>query len=342
MANSILDLHPRDWPQYFVDLGHKKFYGKIAARWVFQRGVYDWAQMTDLPAALREQLASTPLLDTELIKASHAEDGARKVLIKLADDSLVEAVCMPGTKGQTICISTQVGCAVQCGFCASGMEGLKRNLTQSEVLQQAFWMRREFGDFHRIVVMGMGEVGHNLDNVLGALDSLIDEAGSNFSGRRITVSTVAPKGAIAAIANFGKTVQLAISLHATTDTLRQELVPGTKDRTIEQLLDEAENYFNTTGREFTIEYVLLAGVNDSIEQAQQLADLLRNSRCHVNLIPYNNIDELDFHYPDGKTCEAFAQRLRDNAFSVTLRMSMGKDKDAACGQLRRRTISLDV
>lgn len=249
---------------------------------------------------------------------------------------------MPGSKGQTICISTQVGCGIKCQFCASGMEGLKRNLTQSEILQQAFWMRREFGDFHRIVVMGMGEVGHNLEAVLGALDCLIDESGANFSGRRITVSTVAPTGAIAAIANFGKTVQLAISLHATTDELRQQLVPGIKDRTIEQLLDEAEDYFNTTGREFTIEYVLLAGVNDSIEQAQQLADLLRNSRCHVNLIPYNNVDELDFHYPDGKTCELFAQRLRDNAFTVTLRLSMGKDQNAACGQLRRRTIGLDV
>jgi 23S rRNA (adenine2503-C2)-methyltransferase len=342
MTQSILDLHPRDWPQHFVDLGYKKFHGRIAARWVFQRGIYDWQQMTDLPTALREQLLSTPLLDTELVKASHAKDGAHKVLLKLADDSLVEAVCMPGSKGQTICISTQVGCGIQCGFCASGMDGLKRNLTQSEVLQQAFWLRREFGEFHRIVVMGMGEIGHNLDNVLGALDCLIDEAGANFSGRRITVSTVAPKGAIAAIANFGKTVQLAISLHASTDELRQELVPGLHDRTIEQLLDEAEDYFNITGREFTIEYVLLSGVNDSLEQAQQLADLLRNSRCHVNLIPYNHIDELDFHYPDGKTCEAFAQRLKDNSFSVTLRQSMGKDQDAACGQLRRRTIGLDV
>lgn len=342
MTQSILDLHPRDWPQHFVDLGYKKFHGRIAARWVFQRGIYDWQQMTDLPTALREQLLSTPLLDTELVKSSHADDGAHKVLLKLADDSLIEAVCMPGSKGQTICISTQVGCGIQCGFCASGMDGLKRNLTQSEVLQQAFWLRREFGDFHRIVVMGMGEIGHNLDNVLGALDCLIDEAGANFSGRRITVSTVAPKGAIAAIANFGKTVQLAISLHAATDELRQELVPGIHDRTIEQLLDEAEDYFNITGREFTIEYVLLSGVNDSLEQAQQLADLLRNSRCHINLIPYNHIDELDFHYPDGKTCEAFAQRLKDNSFSVTLRHSMGKDQDAACGQLRRRTIGLDV
>jgi 23S rRNA (adenine2503-C2)-methyltransferase len=342
MTQSILDLHPRDWPQHFVDLGYKKFHGRIAARWVFQRGIYDWQQMTDLPTALREQLLSTPLLDTELVKSSHADDGAHKVLLKLADDSLVEAVCMPGSKGQTICISTQVGCGIQCGFCASGMDGLKRNLTQSEVLQQAFWLRREFGEFHRIVVMGMGEIGHNLDNVLGALDCLIDEAGANFSGRRITVSTVAPKGAIAAIANFGKTVQLAISLHAATDELRQELVPGIHGRTIEQLLDEAEDYFNITGREFTIEYVLLSGVNDSLEQAQQLADLLRNSRCHVNLIPYNHIDELDFHYPDGKTCAAFAQRLKDNSFSVTLRHSMGKDQDAACGQLRRRTIGLDV
>lgn len=342
MSDSLLDLHPREWPQYFVDLGYKKFHGKIAARWVFQRGVYDWQAMTDLPAAMRDKLASSPLLTSELVNAAHSTDGAHKVLLKMSDESLVEAVCMPGSKGQTICISTQVGCGIKCQFCASGMEGLKRNLTQSEILQQAFWMRREFGDFHRIVVMGMGEVGHNLDAVLGALDCLIDESGANFSGRRITVSTVAPTGAIAAIANFGKTVQLAISLHATTDELRQQLVPGIKDRTIEQLLDEAEDYFNTTGREFTIEYVLLAGVNDSIEQAQQLADLLRNSRCHVNLIPYNNVDELDFHYPDGKTCELFAQRLRDNAFTVTLRLSMGKDQNAACGQLRRRTIGLDV
>ncbi len=222
------------------------------------------------------------------------------------------------------------------------MDGLKRNLTQSEILQQIFWLQKEFGDFHRIVVMGMGEFGHNIDAVLGALDCLIDENGSNFSGRRITVSTVGPKGAIEALAKFDKTVQLAISLHAPDDELRHELVPGVKNHRIETLLDEAESYFNTTGREFTIEYVLLAGVNDSIDQAQQLADLLRNSRCHVNLIPYNNVDELSFSYPDPKQCEAFANRLRDNAFSVTLRNSMGKDKDSACGQLRRRTIELDV
>ena len=338
----LLDLHPRDWQDWFVKKGGKKFHSKIAARWVFREGIYEWQKMTDLPQDLRDKLEEFPILSTDLMKEHHAKDGAQKILIRLEDDSLVEAVSMPGTQGKTICISTQVGCGVKCSFCASGLDGLKRNLKTSEILQQVFWLRKTYGDFHRIVIMGMGEPGHNIKNVLDAMAILISKEGSEFSGRRITLSTVAPPGAISAVTDFSHTIQLAISLHAPTDSLRKELVPGTKNHSIKKVLEEAELYFSKTGREFTIEYVLLKEVNDSPRHAQELAELLRNSRCHINLIPFNTVEESGFSRPDDHACENFYQTLRDNSFSVTLRNSMGKDKNAACGQLRRRTIGIDV
>ncbi|MFK5956078.1 MAG: 23S rRNA (adenine(2503)-C(2))-methyltransferase RlmN [Planctomycetota bacterium] len=335
----LLESHPSAWPGIFKELGVPSFHGKNAARWVFQRGAGSWQEMTDLPASLRQKLeAEIPLLRARLIDTSEASDGAVKVLLAMPDDATVEAVGMPGTAGRTLCLSTQVGCPVKCRFCASGMEGLSRNLTQGEILEQVLWLRRAQGDFQRIVVMGMGEAGFNLDAVLGALDVLLDDTGFGLSARRITLSTVGPKDTLPRIAAWGRPVNLALSLHAPDDELRHQLVPGVAKRSIDETLAEADALFVAHGREYTVEYVLLAGVNDSPEQAEALASLLYQRRCHVNLIPFNPVAELSYDRPAPLVQEDFAKRLRARGLSVTLRRSLGRESDAACGQLRRRRL----
>ncbi|MDP7062956.1 MAG: 23S rRNA (adenine(2503)-C(2))-methyltransferase RlmN [Planctomycetota bacterium] len=335
----LLNHHPSAWPDLFEQVGVAKFHGRNAARWVFHRGAKSWGEMTDLPASLRDKLeAQAPLGCAKLLTTSGAKDGAEKVLLELEDGAMVEAVGMPGTAGRTVCLSTQVGCPVRCTFCASGLEGLGRNLSQGEILEQALWLRRAQGPFQRVVIMGMGEAGFNLDAVLGALDVLMDPEGFGMSARRITLSTVGPRGALPRIAEWGRPVTLALSLHAPEDALRHELVPGVAKRTIMETLTEVDDLFATNGREYTIEYVLLAGVNDSPDQATALADLLFQRRCHVNLIPYNPVEETEFECPSEHSMENFAKRLQDRGVSVTLRRSLGRQADAACGQLRRRQL----
>ncbi len=338
---NLLDLPPQQWPMYFKEmLGVPAFHGKNAARWVFRRNAYSWQDMTDLPAQLRERLSEKmPLLTSTLEKVSHADDGACKILLRHSDDALVEAVGMPGTKGRTLCVSTQVGCAVKCVFCASGLDGVQRNLSAGEILQQVLWLRREQGDFHRLVVMGMGEPGHNLDATLQALDCLMHEEGFQFAARRITLSTVAPRGTLPQLAEWGRQISVAISLHAAVDEVRHELVPGVAKRTLLDTLQEADQLFFATGREYTVEYVLLRDRNDQPEHAKELAKLLQDRRCHVNLIPYNPVPELPFERPSSETMDEFVHTLHDAGLSVTLRTSLGGNQDAACGQLRRRTTS---
>ncbi len=329
-----------DWRDWFVANDGKAFHADIASRWIFQRGVCDWNDMTDLPVTLREKLAQeSPLLSSSVEKISSSSDGAQKLLIQYPDGALVEAVSMPGTKGNTICLSTQVGCPVACTFCASGAEGLERNLSCAEILEQVLWLQKECGDFGRVVIMGMGEVGLNLNAVLNSLNVLIDPKGANMAARRITLSTVAPPKALNTIATWGKQINVAISLHAANDNLRQELVPGIPKRSVRETLDEADQLFASNHREYTVEYVLLGDVNDSEDDARQLANILRGRRCHLNLIPYNQVDEFNYMRPSNGNCQAFAQITKDAGISTTLRRSLGGATDAACGQLRRRQVS---
>ncbi|MDA1261121.1 MAG: 23S rRNA (adenine(2503)-C(2))-methyltransferase RlmN [Planctomycetota bacterium] len=338
-APHLLDLHPRSWPEEFVRLGGKAFHGRSAANWIFRRLAPSWEAMSDLPAALRVRLSEEhPFPRSSLRARSEAGDGAVKVLLSLPDGATVEAVTMPGTSGLTACLSTQVGCPVRCAFCASGLEGLERNLSSGEIVEQALWLAREAGAIGRIVIMGMGDAGHNLEATLAAIDALIDEEGMNIAARRVTLSTVGPKGALERIAQWGRQVTLALSVHAPDDALRHELVPGVRKRTLAETLSEADALFSATGREYTVEYVLLEGVNDSPEQARALGGLLRRRRCHVNLIPWNPVDGMGFQRPPRERQEAFAETLRDTGVSVTLRRSLGRETDAACGQLRRRSL----
>ncbi len=340
MSEPLLDLPPRSWPEWMAARGGQPFHGRIAARWVFRRGVLDWTAMTDLPAALRERLAAEEPLCRAAVEAVHeAEDGAVKLLLRYPDGAAAEAVGMPGTQGRTICLSTQVGCPVRCSFCASGADGLERNLGAGEILEQALQLRQQQGEFQRLVVMGMGDAGYNLEPTLAALDALIDEAGAGMSPRRMTLSTVAPRGALERIWDWGRKVDLAISLHAPDDELRRELVPGVAKRSIQETLSEAERLFASRGREYTLEYVLLEGVNDSLEQAEALAELLQGCRCHLNLIPYNPVPGMAYRRPPLPAQRAFAGVVEAAGHSVTLRRSLGAAAEAACGQLRRRTLT---
>ncbi len=277
-----------------------------------------------------------PLLRSHVLLQSDSSDGASKILLRFADGVSVEAVSMPGTRGRTVCISTQVGCPVRCTFCASGLEGLERNLSAGEILEQMLQLQRTNGPFQRMVVMGMGDAGHNLEAVLAALDSWILPDGAGFSARRITLSTVAPRGALARLAEWGRPITLALSLHAPEDDLRHQLVPGVAKRTIAETLAEADALFAARGREYTVEYVLLAGVNDAPSQASALADLLHSRRCHVNLIPWNSVTEMDWETPSRTVANTFAQVLAARGIPTTLRHSLGGEANAACGQLRRQ------
>lgn len=336
---SLLLTHPSEWPEKFSSIGCPSFYGKSAAQWVFRKGIADWKEMTNIPLELRQELQEhSPLCSGKVVTESKCADGTTKILIKFPDGATTEAVSMPGGKGRTLCLSTQVGCPVRCTFCASGLDGLDRNLTRAEILEQVLFLWKTYGDFQRIVFMGLGDCGFNLEEVLAAVDILLDPEGANIAARRITLSTVGPRGTFSKLARWGRPVNIALSLHAPDDALRRQLVPGVAKRTIQETLAEAKALFEKTGREWTVEYVLLEGVNDSTKQAQELARLLRAERCHINLIPYNPVQELSWSRPSDSVCQQFAQTLKAFGLSVTTRLSRGVSKDAACGQLRRRSV----
>lgn len=270
---------------------------------------------------------------------SSSEDGAVKHLLALADGEAVEAVRLPGSRAPSACLSSQVGCAVGCRFCASGLEGVQRNLAAHELLEQVAWLRRA-GEVRRLVLMGSGEPSHNLREVATALDVLREEGG--IGPRHVLVSTVGPAPAIRRVTALGRKVTLALSLHALNPDLRAELIPSQAQVRPTDLLDAADEHAAVTGRPYQVEYVLLGGVNDSVKQAAELARALNGRRAHVSLIPWNAVDEVGFQAPVRGAAEAFRDRLRQAGVSVVLRRTLGGSAEAACGQLRRRKAGLSV
>lgn len=338
-AATLLDVPPALWPGHCAPLGLAPWMARSAVRRILGSGVASWMALTDLPLRLRRRLdEEAPILRGRQERALRAADGTVKILVRYPDGAAVEAVGMPGAGGPTFCLSTQVGCPVQCPFCASGIGGLKRNLSAGEILEQVLWLRSELGAFQRLVVMGMGEPGFNLDSTLAALEALLDERGGGLGARRVTVSTVAPRGALPRLAAWGRPVNVALSLHACDDELRRALVPGVGRRTLAETLREAEELFQRTGREVTVEYVLLRGVNDAPAQARALARLLAGRRFHVNLIPYNEVADLPFQRPAPAAQREFAAVLRRGGVGATVRRSYGSAVAAACGQLRRLAV----
>ena len=334
----ILDLTPSELTDWVVAHGWPKFRAGQLQKWLFHRRATSFEQMSDLPKSMREQLAAEfRFFAAEVESHQIASDRTEKLLLKLGDGETTECVLMREPDRVTVCISTQVGCAMGCVFCASGMLGLKRNLSPGEILEQLLRLQMLLGPDERItniVVMGIGEPLANLPAVLQVLAAASSPEGLGVGARHITVSTVGLPAKIREFAHTGKQYNLAISLHAPNNTLRDKLVPVNDKIGVEAILDAADEYFEVTGRRVTFEYVLLAQVNDEPQHAQQLAQLLRGRCAHVNLIPMNGVSLLPYHEPAAPRTQQFVTILEQAGIPASVRKRKGADIDAACGQLR--------
>lgn len=320
-------------------MGEKPFRAKQMYEWMHKKLVTEYEEMTNIPAALadkcRERYSYT-VLETVRVQESKA-DGTKKYLFKLADGNMVESIWMRYKHGNSVCISSQVGCRMGCRFCASTLDGLERNLLPSEMLEQIYSIIRHTGErVSNVVVMGSGEPMDNYDNLLRFIELLTDENGLHISQRNITVSTCGIVPGIRSLAERKLQITLAISLHAATDEKRRQLMPIARTYPLEELLEACTYYFEQTGRRITFEYSLVKGVNDTDEDAGKLAALIGHLNCHVNLIPVNPIKERDYVRTERRAVEAFKNSLEKYEIGVTIRRGVGRDIDGACGQLRRR------
>jgi 23S rRNA (adenine2503-C2)-methyltransferase len=337
LLNTIDDLL-KPW---FKDHGQGTYRVGQVRQWLFHSQARDFSEMTNLPQALRDELARDfTLWSTTIAKHTRAEDGTEKLLLTVADGGQIECVLLRDEVRRTICISTQVGCGMGCVFCASGLDGLTRNLTTGEIVEQMLRLQsllREDERLSHIVVMGMGEPLANLDALLPALDEASREDGLGISGRRITISTVGIPKAMRRFAETTARYRLAVSLHAPNDELRQKIVPVADKIRIADVLAEADHYFDLSGRQLTFEYVLLGGVNDGPREATELVNLLRGRTAILNVIPYNPVAGLPYKTPSHNAQRAFREILEQGGVSVHFRHRKGDAIDAACGQLRRRS-----
>ncbi|MBN1909388.1 MAG: 23S rRNA (adenine(2503)-C(2))-methyltransferase RlmN [Pirellulales bacterium] len=337
----LLDRPFETLPTWLAERGVPAYRAGQVTTWLFKRRADGFDEMTDLPQTLRAELAEAFAIWTTTVAAhQRADDGTEKMLVELADGQRVECVLLRDDRHhRTVCLSTQVGCAMGCAFCASGMDGLVRNLTSGEILEQLLRLQQLLGPDERlshIVVMGMGEPLANLDGLLPALAVAASPEGLGISARRITLSTVGLPGGIERLAREGVPYHLAVSLHAADDRLRTELIPSNRGTGVRALVAATDAYFEATGRRVTFEYVLLAGVNDRVEDADALVGLLRGRPALVNLIPFNPVDELPYRTPGSADVARFADRLARSGLTVKTRYRKGDRIDAACGQLRRR------
>ncbi|MGI9515445.1 MAG: 23S rRNA (adenine(2503)-C(2))-methyltransferase RlmN [Pirellulaceae bacterium] len=325
-----------DW---LTERNQPVFRARQVRKWLFENRAESFADMTDLPQELRKELSAAFSLDSmSVARHQQSPDGTEKLLVRMADGNHVECVLLRDGTRRSICVSSQVGCAMGCVFCASGLDGVARNLTAGEILGQMLMLQRLLPSEERlshIVMMGMGEPLANLDNVLAALEVASSPEGLGISPRRITISTVGLPPAIDRLAAKNCRYNLAISLHASNDLLRNQLVPVNDRIGIEALMAAAERYFSTSGRRLTFEYVLLAGVNDSVDDAQQLARLLKGKCQLLNVIPYNPVSGLSWKTPSPAAVAAFRDVLIKAGIEIKFRQRKGDRINAACGQLRR-------
>jgi 23S rRNA (adenine2503-C2)-methyltransferase len=317
--------------------GCERFHARQLYRWIYKRGVVDFEKMTDLSKDLRARLAADLEVVTPIVVSdSRSIDGTRKFVLELADHRRIEAVFIPDTPAMTFCISTQVGCAMGCGFCLTGKMGLVRNLTAGEIAGQVRVLANATDMLDHpfnIVLMGMGEPLHNYDPTMKALRILHSEHGLAVSPRRVTLSTVGIVPGLQRLAKEPLMPNLAISLHATTDEQRSELVPPNRKYPLAEILETCRRFPLKRRSRITFEYVMLDGVNDTPEDARRLARLLSGIKAKVNLIPLNPAPGIPFERPSDERIDRFAQILADRHFTVSVRKSRGQDIRAACGQL---------
>ena len=323
------------------EMGQPAFRGGQVFTWL-HRGVTSFEEMSDLPRALREQLAQTFHITAPTVarKQESRLDGTVKYLWELADGNCIETVLMQYHHGNTVCISSQVGCRMGCRFCASTLDGLTRNLRPSEMLDQIYRIQRSTGErVSNVVVMGSGEPMDNYDNLIRFIRLLSDENGLNISQRNITVSTCGIVPKILKLAEEGLSITLALSLHAPDDETRKTLMPIANSYSLSEVLPACREYYKKTGRRLTFEYSLVQGVNDNLDEAKRLTALLKDMQGHVNLIPVNPIKERDFKQSNRDAIDAFRGYLEKHGINVTIRREMGRDIGGACGQLRKSYLS---
>jgi 23S rRNA (adenine2503-C2)-methyltransferase len=341
MNPNLLDLDAARLASFFAGIGEKPFRAKQLLRWMHQFGEADFSKMSDLAKTLREKLVASAVIEVPQVASdTTAADGTRKWLIDVGNRNAVETVFIPETNRGTLCVSSQAGCALECKFCSTGRQGFNRNLSTAEIIGQLWIANKALGAEPRgervvsnVVMMGMGEPLANFDNVVAAMRLMLDDNAYGLSRRRVTLST---SGIVPAIDRLRDTcpVALAVSLHAPNDTLRDALVPINRKYPLADLLAACRRYLDRAPRDFiTFEYVMLEGVNDGAEQAQQLVALVREVPCKFNLIPFNPFPNSGFKRSSRETIRRFAEILISAGLVVTTRRTRGDDIDAACGQL---------
>jgi 23S rRNA (adenine2503-C2)-methyltransferase len=319
--------------------------------WVYKKRVASWEEMLTLPLVLREELASRyPLVFPEVVTVSGSHDTTQKFLLRLADGEMIETVLIPASPAlygddadrRTLCVSSQVGCAYGCRFCASGLDGFKRNLRAEEIVSQVLLVEKISGErINNIVFMGMGEPFANFDHLMRALEIMNAPWGIHLAARKITVSTSGLAPRIREFADRPQQIRLAISLHGATDEVRSQIMPINKRYPLAELMEACAYYVERKKQLLTFEYILIAGVNDQLEQATFLAHYAKPLRAKVNLIPYNQVEGLPWDRPSEAVQRAFLAQLRERGVAATIRREKGHDIDAACGQLRRRQQFID-
>lgn len=336
MKTNLKNMTLKEMEIYFETLGEKKFRARQVYSWLY-RGIYSFEDMTDLSKELRAKLSEFAFIEALSIEDLQIspKDGTRKYLFGLSDEFAVESVFLKYRYGNSVCLSSQAGCRMGCLFCASAIGGLSRSLTASEMVDQILAIEKDVAErVSHIVVMGTGEPFDNYENLLRFLELVRSEEGLNISARSITVSTCGLVPKIHELAKDMPQVNLAISLHASNDAIRDTLMPINKKYPMDQLLDAAKAHIARTNRRVTFEYALIKGINDSDKQAKELAGKLRGMLCHVNLIPLNEVSETAYKGSPRDKVEEFKKILEAAGIQTTLRRGLGEDIDAACGQLR--------
>lgn len=341
----LLDQSAAQLKAWLTEAGQPGFRAAQILKWLFEKRVQNFDQMTDLPQSLRNRLADNFQIWTATVaKHSVSPDGTEKLVLDLRDRGRVECVLLRDGSRRSICVSSQVGCAMGCVFCASGLDGVDRNLTSGEIVEQMLLLQRLLPEDERlshIVMMGMGEPLANLDGVLAALEQASRDDGLGISTRRITISTVGLPPAMRRLADHHCHYHLAVSLHAADDELRTQLVPVNKNIGLQAVLEAADHYFEVSGRRLTFEYVLLAGINDQPPHAQRLARLLAGRPALLNLIPYNPVAGLRYKTPSAGALARFRSILEQAGIQLKVRQRKGDKINAACGQLRRLVSAKD-
>ena len=344
VAVNLMGLTRSQMEQFFEGMGEKRFRAQQVLKWIHHAGITQIEEMSNLGKALREKLMLVAeVRPPEIVSQQDSSDGTRKWAIRVDGGGLVETVLIPAGNRATLCVSSQVGCSLDCSFCSTGKQGFQRDLSAAEIIGQVWVAIKSYDAFQsgnervvtNVVMMGMGEPLLNFDNVVSAMELMMEDLAYGLSKRRVTLSTSGVVPALDRLAEVSE-VSLAVSLHAPNDELRNELVPINRKYPIELLLESCRNYMaaqRDKSRVVTVEYTLIAGVNDHPEQARELANLLRDFPCKINLIPFNPFSLSDYRRPSGNAVSRFWQVLVDAGYIVTIRTTRGDDISAACGQL---------